>query len=492
MDNTNISTSSLSAFQKYDSRINALDAERLHDELLYMLESQITSCWSLSSQNCISKLDLTFLLRLIIYFASTYRYQPSPSDATMNVKLSSHVSDETFSHTGSGPILLSSLVLQKSHQNFTVRQKWGFLFFIIIGPWILTRLREHLERSYRDYNARRQQIEMRRALQSEPDRLQTDGEPIEEAMPQLAKLHRPVASAAAVYDFASLINFLVFIVQGKYRLLEERLLGLEIVPIMETAKRELNFAYLEHHLYWHTITEFLLAVVPTLDIEGFVGLTKGVIRCIVNRLKKHWKQLNRENYLKIETFNRKRDSNLQVSWKKRCTYTVLRLFETLKRARRVYQPKFGIDPTALNLSVEEESSPDSSILIPGSLLAVWHERRSIKELFIRLGFGDSISNCYHQEDFEVDLGQGKQLIEWIKNPFSTPCGFCNIHPITCPYIGDCYCLVPCCYLCISLKQLKSGSFSSFICSYCGTVVTQIYQLTSDEIFKIQQHKQLLE
>lgn len=70
-----------------------------------------------------------------------------------------------------------------------------------------------------------------------------------------------------VHDIASLTSFLVFLVNGRYRTLTDRLLGLRLTPTSHSTSREVSFEYLNRQLVWHAFTEFLLFLLPLVGIS---------------------------------------------------------------------------------------------------------------------------------------------------------------------------------------------------------------------------------
>lgn len=511
----------LHPFPQFESRVNALDAERLHEELLYLLESQVSSCWSLLFPESIPKQELTLFLRLLIYFASTYRLQPTPSDAMFNVKLSNPSPSQPIqtqsplSEKVSGPVVLSSLALQKSHQDLNLKQRVGYLVLVILGPWALSRLRMSAETSYRDFHARQQQKRMRRTFQPErnckkkqivgteprsqyKDQRQSETSSLDEdhlEMPQLAKLYYPLSYLVSVYETLSLLNFLTFLVYGEYRSVEERVLGLQVRPIMTEVRRQLDFTYMRHHLYWHTVTEFLLAVVPSLDVDGFIGLLRAVLRWGRKLSRRRWNHIiKRVDSIEMKTslpsknpiltdissVHSKDSSSVhpKESLKSRMMSYVIRWIAVVRRWPSVVHSHIA-DPTALNLMNNDTTSEI------GSLTDLWRKRKrqSVKRLISSLNKSRINQNDItpdltpSSDDSESDDCQGERLKRWLKDPLSFPCGLCGTSPIAVPFICVCECLTPVCYLCIKVKQ-DSGPV---LCLYCGVLINEVRRLGAGDV-----------
>lgn len=71
----------------------------------------------------------------------------------------------------------------------------------------------------------------------------------------------------SAHDFASLTSFLVFLVNGRYRTLTDRILRLRLTPTSHSTSREVSFEYLNRQLVWHAFTEFLLFLLPLVGIS---------------------------------------------------------------------------------------------------------------------------------------------------------------------------------------------------------------------------------
>ncbi|OLL24972.1 Peroxisomal biogenesis factor 2 [Neolecta irregularis DAH-3] len=68
------------------------------------------------------------------------------------------------------------------------------------------------------------------------------------------------------HETFSLVNFLLFLYNGHYRTIIDRLLGLRLVPLAGNSNRQVSFEFLNRQLVWHTLTEFLLFILPLLKL----------------------------------------------------------------------------------------------------------------------------------------------------------------------------------------------------------------------------------
>ena len=82
----------------------------------------------------------------------------------------------------------------------------------------------------------------------------------------LDQLSRFTSFASNIHSAAAFASFLVFLVNGRYRTLIDRLLRLRLVPASSQVSREVSFEYLNRQLVWHAFTEFLLFLLPLVGI----------------------------------------------------------------------------------------------------------------------------------------------------------------------------------------------------------------------------------
>jgi peroxin-2 len=85
--------------------------------------------------------------------------------------------------------------------------------------------------------------------------------------PLMGRLSSLTSKLSTVYSTAALASFLVFLVNGRYRTLLDRLLRLRLAPPTSQVSREVSFEYLNRQLVWHAFTEFLLFLLPLVGIS---------------------------------------------------------------------------------------------------------------------------------------------------------------------------------------------------------------------------------
>jgi peroxin-2 len=94
---------------------------------------------------------------------------------------------------------------------------------------------------------------------------------LENSYDEPSSLTRRLSRITTIFDsghnIASFISFLVFLYNGRYRTLTDRLLRLRLVPASNQTSREVSFEWLNRQLVWHAFTEFLLFLLPLVGIS---------------------------------------------------------------------------------------------------------------------------------------------------------------------------------------------------------------------------------
>jgi peroxin-2 len=81
------------------------------------------------------------------------------------------------------------------------------------------------------------------------------------------RLVRLTSFFSTTHSIAAFASFLVFLVNGRYRTLTDRILRLRLVSPSSQVSREVSFEYLNRQLVWHAFTEFLLFLLPLVGIS---------------------------------------------------------------------------------------------------------------------------------------------------------------------------------------------------------------------------------
>lgn len=89
----------------------------------------------------------------------------------------------------------------------------------------------------------------------------------DEPSPRIKLLSRLSTLASTTHSVVALASFMVFLVNGQYRTVLDRILRLRLTPRTTQVSREVSFEYLNRQLVWHAFTEFLLFLLPLVGIS---------------------------------------------------------------------------------------------------------------------------------------------------------------------------------------------------------------------------------
>ncbi|MCJ1320959.1 peroxisome assembly protein (Peroxin-2) [Xylographa vitiligo] len=89
----------------------------------------------------------------------------------------------------------------------------------------------------------------------------------EEPTPSVRMYSRISSLISTTHSIAAFASFLVFLVNGRYRTLLDRVLRLRLAPPISQVSRQVSFEYLNRQLVWHAFTEFLLFLLPLVGIS---------------------------------------------------------------------------------------------------------------------------------------------------------------------------------------------------------------------------------
>ncbi|KAI4287701.1 MAG: hypothetical protein L6R35_003042 [Caloplaca aegaea] len=73
--------------------------------------------------------------------------------------------------------------------------------------------------------------------------------------------------ASTAHSIAAFCSFLLFLTNGRYRTLLDRILRLRLTSPTSHLSRQVSFEYLNRQLVWHVFTEFLLFLLPLVGIS---------------------------------------------------------------------------------------------------------------------------------------------------------------------------------------------------------------------------------
>ncbi|EEQ86574.1 peroxisomal biogenesis factor 2 [Blastomyces dermatitidis ER-3] len=88
----------------------------------------------------------------------------------------------------------------------------------------------------------------------------------DEPSPRVRLLSRITNTISTTHSIAGFVSFLIFLANGRYRTLIDRVLRMRLAPPSTQVSREVSFEYLNRQLVWHAFTEFLLFLLPLVGI----------------------------------------------------------------------------------------------------------------------------------------------------------------------------------------------------------------------------------
>ncbi|KKZ61037.1 hypothetical protein EMCG_00614 [[Emmonsia] crescens] len=204
-------------------RVGQVDAELLDEELLALLKSQVGEGLKYFGNHI--KEDWTheiqFALRAILFKLSLWDHNASYGAALQNLKYTDS--------RKKGPTLSDPTKWQKAlYGLFTVGGRYAWDKW---ESWLIDQ-----EGGY------------------------------DEPSPQVRLLSRITNTVSTTHSIAGFVSFLVFLTNGRYRTLIDRVLRMRLAPPSTQVSREVSFEYLNRQLVWHAFTEFLLFLLPLVGI----------------------------------------------------------------------------------------------------------------------------------------------------------------------------------------------------------------------------------
>ncbi|KAF2858980.1 peroxisomal biogenesis factor 2 [Piedraia hortae CBS 480.64] len=206
-------------------RVGQVDAELLDEELLELLSKQVGEGLSLFGQHLKSEYaaEIGVILRAILWKLSIWDHSASYGASLQGLQYMDARE--------------ANLAARTSPSRW---QKIAYGVLTVGGRYAWTTWEEYLSNQENGYD---------------------------DSLPRTRLLSRITTMCSATHDVAALASFLVFLYNGKYRSLTDRLLRMRLVPSSNQTSREVSFEYLNRQLVWHAFTEFLLFLLPLVGIS---------------------------------------------------------------------------------------------------------------------------------------------------------------------------------------------------------------------------------
>lgn len=206
-------------------RVGQVDAELLDDELLGLFKDQVGDALKYFAGGHLKddwSAEIMLALRAVLFKLTVWDHDATYGAALQNLKYTDARRE--------GPVPASPTKIQKSVLGL----------FNVFGKYAWDKWEDWLVDQDDGYN---------------------------ETSPQIKRLSRLTSSLSTIHSTAAFASFLVFLFNGRYRTILDRVLRMRLAPPTSHVSREVSFEYLNRQLVWHAFTEFLLFVLPLIGIN---------------------------------------------------------------------------------------------------------------------------------------------------------------------------------------------------------------------------------
>ncbi len=246
-------------------RVNQLDAELLDSDLTQMLSYQLSRIGQFVSPQVWSafKPELDALLQVLIFRFTILRDVPTPGNKLSNLRYANATAPAPTTIlpplAASSPVATAATALATAtaatgmaaakvlSDGLTARQKWLYALLWIGGRYGWTRLNQYmLHNGFGHFPA---------------------GDWHE-------RLYRFCRAVETAYRALSIANFALFLWNGRYRSLLDRVLSMRLVYAHGKVVRQVTFDFMNQQLIWHGFSEFLLFILPLINFERIRALLR--------------------------------------------------------------------------------------------------------------------------------------------------------------------------------------------------------------------------
>lgn len=210
--------------RKIEPRVGQVDASLLDSELLMLLKNQLWGAFQYYRPEIKDKYESELLLLLK---AALFKITVWDHGATYGAKLQNLHFVDTRSRIRTSPI--------------SKTQKLLYGAIVVGGSYGWNKLEDYLARAtYSD--------------SSSPPSRTTNA------------LRKTADFLAGLWEVSSLANFVLFLYSGEYSTLVLRLLRMRLAPTTRRITRNVNFEFQNRQLVWNAFTEFLLFILPLVNL----------------------------------------------------------------------------------------------------------------------------------------------------------------------------------------------------------------------------------
>ncbi|KAM0756509.1 hypothetical protein T439DRAFT_308996 [Meredithblackwellia eburnea MCA 4105] len=201
--------------------------------------------------------ELLALLRVAILKMSLWERGATYGSSLQNLK---YRNEHKHSHNFQSTAVDSSL---------TRTQKTAYMVLTVLPAYLHSRLRDRMMTSFWSDEPLPQSwlslVDLRRLSRS---RRRETGEDDGEWRAEWKRVVWEIMSLGErIAAIAALANFLIFLYNGRFRTLIDRILGMRLVYAERSTARNVSFEFLNRQLVWEAFTEFLLFLMPLINVH---------------------------------------------------------------------------------------------------------------------------------------------------------------------------------------------------------------------------------
>ncbi|XP_053323245.1 peroxisome biogenesis factor 2 [Spea bombifrons] len=200
-------------------RISQLDAIELNKALEQLIWSQFSNCFQGFKPGILTRFEpeLKASLWLFLWRYTVYSKNATVGQAILDIQYKNDLAET------------------KKYRPLNKQQKLWFALFTVGGKWLE-------ERSYDLFS-------------NHPLGL------------SFQKTKYFIGLLSGLLKLSSLLNFLIFLQQGKFATLTERFLGIRSVFSKPQNVRQIGFEYMNREIMWHGFAEFLVFLLPLINTQ---------------------------------------------------------------------------------------------------------------------------------------------------------------------------------------------------------------------------------
>ncbi|KAK4057724.1 peroxisome assembly protein (Peroxin-2) [Microbotryomycetes sp. JL221] len=263
-------------------------------------------------------------------------------------------------------------------------------------------------------------------------------------------------STENVINMAGLINFLVFLYDGRYRTLVDRMLGMRLIYAQRSITPNVSFEFLNRQLVWEAFTEFIMFLMPLINISklrrkllNFLNKRihqykslKFLILALPNSIVKHLNLLPKQSLIEQREQSIEQTDKLDKTTRPKGTLHFLS-----NEICPICYSSSNLPPTSLPRDPTRTDSDRQSTTLGDMAMSSNHSTNNSTAAAAAAAIGGSTN---------TNLTNGRNEDNQVKIPYETDCGW------KCKY----------CYYCIVTKliQCQEEGENEWICLRCGSSV----------------------